>query len=61
MTTEKNTVDSPCIGICKYNEHRVCVGCQRTYREVGLWNEFTDEEKRSVLDRIFVNTNSSET
>jgi predicted Fe-S protein YdhL (DUF1289 family) len=37
------------------------VGCQRTYREVGLWNEFTDEEKRSVLDRIFVNTNSSET
>ena len=46
-------IESPCIGICQYNEHRICVGCKRTYREVGLWNEFTDLEKQSVLDRIF--------
>jgi len=51
-------VESPCIGICQYNAQRTCIGCQRTYREIGLWNEFTDEERQKVLDRIFASQNT---
>lgn len=25
---------SKCVGVCKLNEHKVCVGCNRTIEEI---------------------------
>jgi len=27
-------IDSPCIGICTFNENDVCIGCGRTVKEI---------------------------
>jgi len=51
MATE--TVVSPCINICKLDSDFVCIGCGRTIDEVLKWLEYTDEQKKAVLDRIF--------
>jgi predicted Fe-S protein YdhL (DUF1289 family) len=47
------TVPSPCVGVCKLDSDFVCIGCGRTIDEVLKWREYTDEQKKAVLDRIF--------
>jgi len=49
----EGTVESPCVGVCKLDENFVCEGCSRTIDEVLKWREYTDIEKRVVLNRIF--------
>ena len=44
---------SPCVDICELDSDFVCVGCGRTIDEVLKWPEYTDEQKKAVLDRIF--------
>jgi len=47
------SVGSPCVDICELDSDFVCVGCGRTIDEVLKWPEYTDEQKKAVLDRIF--------
>jgi len=47
------SVGSPCVDICKLDSDFVCIGCGRTIDEVLKWREYTDEQKKAVLDRIF--------
>lgn len=44
-------VPSPCNKICTLNAERVCVGCGRSAAEIGGWTQFSDGEKRRVVDR----------
>jgi len=44
---------SPCVNICELDSDFVCIGCGRTIDEVLKWLEYTDEQKKAVLDRIF--------
>jgi len=44
---------SPCVDICKLDSDFVCIGCGRTIDEVLKWREYTDEQKKAVLDRLF--------
>jgi hypothetical protein len=55
MTSSVSTVDplSPCVDICQLDSDFVCIGCGRTIDEVLKWPEYTDEQKKAVLDRIF--------
>ncbi len=46
------TVESPCIGLCRLDENRVCVGCKRTDTEIGSWMYATDKEKLKILENI---------
>jgi len=48
-----DAVASPCVDICKLDSDFVCIGCGRTIDEVLKWREYTDEQKKAVLDRIF--------
>lgn len=52
-----NWADSPCIGICSATAlgDAICVGCGRTFEEVYLWNTLTDEQKKSINERLFKN------
>jgi len=47
------TAESPCIGHCTtVLGDEVCRSCLRTFEEVTLWIEMTDEERRAVNGRI---------
>jgi len=52
-TDSVNEIGSPCVDICKLDSDFVCIGCGRTIDEVLKWREYTDEQKKAVLDRLF--------
>ena len=46
-------MDSPCIKICTYNpETGLCQGCGRTLEEIGAWFSMSDEERRTVMEKL---------
>jgi uncharacterized protein len=45
-------VKSPCRNICKYNQHRICVGCLRSLDEIMRWPKMSNDERREVLGKI---------
>lgn len=48
----KETTKSPCKNICKYNSHKVCIGCFRSMEEIVRWTSYSDREKRKVLVNV---------
>jgi len=52
-TNSEAEVSSPCIDVCELDSDFVCIGCGRTIDEVLKWPEYTDEQKKAVLDRLF--------
>jgi predicted Fe-S protein YdhL (DUF1289 family) len=44
-------IQSPCNKICTLNADHICVGCGRSRNEIGGWTQFSDGEKRRVLER----------
>jgi predicted Fe-S protein YdhL (DUF1289 family) len=51
---ERDNTDSPCIGICSTTNcgDNICMGCGRTALEVIEWNQYTDERKITINDRL---------
>lgn len=48
-------VRTPCIGVCSTGiGDTVCRGCKRFSHEVIAWNSYSQEERRTVLQRIDV-------
>jgi predicted Fe-S protein YdhL (DUF1289 family) len=48
-------VRTPCIGVCSTGiGDTVCRGCKRFSHEVIAWNSYSQDERRSVLQRIDV-------
>jgi len=43
-------IETPCITICAV-EKGICVGCGRTVEEVTKWLDYTDHERKSVMER----------
>jgi predicted Fe-S protein YdhL (DUF1289 family) len=41
-------VASPCIGICRLNAARVCVGCGRTVDEIAQWLAASDARRADI-------------
>ena len=42
---------TPCIGICRINEHtNLCEGCRRSMPEVAEWLYYADDKKRRIID-----------
>ncbi len=53
QTDPSQSIESPCNGICDIDWMRqLCRGCLRDLNEIGSWNEYTDEKKRLVLERV---------
>lgn len=42
---------TPCVAICKVVDG-VCVGCNRTLEEIGMWSKLSDEEKRKLMEEL---------
>lgn len=43
---------NPCIDICKFDSHGLCLGCGRTKQEKKSWNKLDDQEKHAIWLRI---------
>ncbi|MDB3971966.1 MAG: DUF1289 domain-containing protein [Candidatus Thioglobus sp.] len=41
-------IKSPCIGICKYNKDRYCVGCKRHSDEITGWVNYSNDLKKAI-------------
>jgi predicted Fe-S protein YdhL (DUF1289 family) len=41
-------VPSPCTGICRLDEEKVCSGCGRLLSEIAAWSSATDSERREI-------------
>jgi len=53
LSPSVDAVASPCVDICELDSDFVCNGCGRTIDEVLKWPQYTYEQKKAVLDRIF--------
>jgi predicted Fe-S protein YdhL (DUF1289 family) len=44
-------IPSPCKSICKMKDD-ICIGCKRSKDEIANWSKLTNEQKKSIVDRI---------
>lgn len=42
-------VPSPCISVCRLDEHKVCTGCLRRVEDIREWRAATDERRREIV------------
>lgn len=51
--TRSNPVMNPCINICRMDPNdQFCQGCWRTLREIGLWDQMTDQQKAEIAAAV---------
>ena len=44
-------IKSPCVNVCKLDQHGVCVGCGRTERDIANWASMTEQERFETVER----------
>lgn len=47
-----NDVASPCVKLCKLDDHSMCIGCARSLAEIARWSQMNNVEKQAVLDAV---------
>ena len=50
MSEFDNNAESPCVGVCQYNEEEFCAGCFRSAKEISEWAMMSKEEKLKVIE-----------
>ena len=43
---------TPCVGLCKMDQHAICIGCSRSLQEIAQWTIMTDQERQEIMDRL---------
>lgn len=43
---------SPCIGLCRLDDDKMCLGCFRIIDEIRGWGLMTREEQRRILESV---------
>ncbi|WP_217998576.1 DUF1289 domain-containing protein [Novosphingobium naphthalenivorans] len=44
---------SPCTGVCRIDRQTGwCLGCRRTLDEIASWRDMSEEERRTVAERL---------
>lgn len=41
-------VPSPCVSLCRLDEHKVCIGCFRHVEDIREWRSADDERRRQI-------------
>ena len=50
MSDKSQYVESPCVGVCQYNEEELCAGCFRSAKEISEWATMSKEEKLKIIE-----------
>ena len=48
---------TPCIGICRLDEHGYCVGCRRNLDEIARWGTMSDTERLRCMREVLPGRN----
>ncbi|MFU8876739.1 MAG: DUF1289 domain-containing protein [Wenzhouxiangellaceae bacterium] len=46
------SVESPCIDICRLDDSGLCVGCFRTGNEIAGWLGYSAEQRQEIMARL---------
>ena len=52
-------IETPCVAICR-TQNGVCIGCGRTTEEVTKWFDYTDHERKIVMERLEKDFNNND-
>ena len=53
MSQNLNDVPSPCNNVCQMDRDTgYCRGCLRTIEEISDWLDYSNQQKRAVLERL---------
>ncbi|WP_110948802.1 DUF1289 domain-containing protein [Pseudomonas bohemica] len=44
-------VPSPCISVCRLDEHKVCTGCYRHVEDIREWRSASDQRRREIVQQ----------
>ncbi len=50
MSEKNQNADSPCVGVCQYNEEEFCAGCFRSAEEISEWAMMSEKERLKVIE-----------
>ena len=50
--SKSQEIDSPCVGICQYNNEEYCIGCYRTAEEISQWITISADEREKIMDEL---------
>ena len=45
-------ISTPCIGVCTLDPDDRCVGCLRTSGEILNWLQYTESQRREIMDSL---------
>ena len=45
-------INSPCVGVCQYNNEEVCSGCFRTVDEISKWTTISNDEREKIMGEL---------
>jgi uncharacterized protein len=51
-SSEYQVINSPCVGVCRLDSNKICVGCFRSSEEITYWRIYTDEERVTIVDQL---------
>jgi predicted Fe-S protein YdhL (DUF1289 family) len=50
---ERAPIETPCIKVCIIDgESGLCLGCQRSLREVAGWTRYSDAERTEIMAEL---------
>jgi len=45
-------VSNPCVSICYLDDDDICQGCFRSGQEISHWGNYTNAEKKQVMESV---------
>ncbi len=53
MEAPRSPIATPCVQVCIVDgESGLCLGCQRTLREVAAWARLSDSERQAIMTAL---------
>lgn len=46
------TIESPCVNICRLDDRGLCIGCFRTAEEIGNWLNYSAARRKEIIDTL---------
>jgi len=48
----EKSVPNPCVSICYLDDDDICQGCFRSGQEISKWGDYTNAEKKQVMESV---------
>jgi hypothetical protein len=52
IALQLDAVASPCVQICKLDDHGMCIGCFRTGEEIAAWLSYSDDQRAAIMSEL---------